>query len=142
MKLMRYTRPQRELTNKRFSELMDEFFNEAVGFNGHSFVPNIDISETDNHFLITAELPGMQKGDIDISIENSRLTISGEQHTEEEEDGKTFHRVETSRGSFERSFQLPDYVDEDSVKANYKDGLLDISIDKAENKVKRQIEIK
>src|SRR5699024_9623383 len=137
--LMRYTRPRTDLANKRFSELMDEFFTDAIGTRRNTFAPNIDISETDDEFLITAELPGMKKEDIDINVENGRLSISGERNTKEESDGKTFHRVETSHGSFDRSFQLPDYVDEETIDANYKDGLLNISIDKAENKVKKQI---
>jgi HSP20 family protein len=120
---------------------MDEFFNDAVGYNGDSFVPSIDISETDETFLITAELPGMKKEDINISLDNGRLLISGKRNTEEKEEGKTFHRVETKRGSFERSFKLPDHVDEETINATYKDGLLNITIDKAENKVKKQIEI-
>jgi HSP20 family protein len=139
---MRYIRPRYDAANKRFSELMDDFFNDAVGFKGNSFVPSIDISETDKEFLITAELPGMKKEDIDISVENGHLVLRGERKAKDEEEGKTFHRIETSRGSFERSFQLPDYVDEETINAGYKDGLLNISMGKGENKVKKQIEIK
>lgn len=142
MTLMRYTQPQRELANKRFSDIIDEFFNDAVSTNRDSFVPSIDISETDDQFLISAELPGMKKDDININLENGRLSISGERTFKNQEDGKTYHRVETQYGSFNRSFQLPDYVDEDSINASYSDGLLNITINKAENKVKRQIEIK
>jgi HSP20 family protein len=121
---------------------MDEFFNDAVSARRDNFVPNIDISETDTQFLISAELPGMKKDDIDISLENSRLSISGERSFENEEEGKKFHRVETKYGSFNRSFQLPDNVDETSIQAKYEDGLLNITIDKSEEKVKKQIEIK
>jgi HSP20 family protein len=138
---MQYTRPRRNLANKRFSDLMDEFFSDAVGYNGESFVPSIDISETDEQFLITAELPGMKKEDINISVDNGRLLINGERSSEEKEEGKTFHRVETKRGSFERSFKLPNHVDEETINATYEDGLLNITIDKAENNVKKQIEI-
>ncbi|MGD8427474.1 MAG: Hsp20/alpha crystallin family protein [Balneolaceae bacterium] len=128
--------------SKRFSDIMDEFFNDAVSARRDNFVPNIDISETDTQFLISAELPGMKKDDIDISLENSRLSISGERSFENEEEGKKFHRVETKYGSFNRSFQLPDNVDETSIQAKYEDGLLNITIDKSEEKVKKQIEIK
>lgn len=127
--------------SKRFSDIMDEFFNDAVNARRDSFVPSIDVSETDNQFLITAELPGMKKDDINISLENNRLSISGERTFENEEKGKTYHRVETQYGSFSRSFQLPDNISEESITAKYEDGLLNITIDKSEEKVKKQIEI-
>ena len=141
MTLVRYNRPNRDLMSKNFSDIMDEFFNDAVRSNRDTFVPGIDISEMDDQFLISAELPGMEKDDIEISLENRNLTISGERKFEKKEDGKKFHRVETSYGSFNRSFQLPDNVDEESIEATYENGLLNISIDKAEDKVKKKIEI-
>ncbi len=141
MTLVRYNRPKNNLMSKRFSDIMDEFFNDAVNTRRDNFVPGIDIAETENQFEISAELPGMKKEDINISLDNSRLTISGERSLKEEEEGKTFHRVETSYGSFNRSFQLPDNVDEESIKASYEDGLLNITIAKREDKVKKQIEI-
>lgn len=141
MTLVRYNRPNGNLMSKNFSDIMDEFFNDVVRTNRDSFVPGIDISETDNQFLISAELPGMKKEDIDISVDNGRLSISGERKFEKEEEGKTFHRVETRYGSFNRSFQLPDNVDAESVKATYENGILNISIEKAEDKVKKKIEI-
>ncbi len=140
MTLMRYSRPENKM-NKRFSDIMDEFFNDAINANRDSFVPSIDISESDDQFMISAELPGMKKEDINISLENGRLSLSGERTFKQEEEGKTFHRVETKYGSFNRSFQLPDNVDEDSIQASYENGLLNITINKQENKVKKQIEI-
>jgi len=141
MTLMRYSKPGKNALDKNFSDIMDEFFNDVVNDRRGNFVPSIDISETDNQFQISAELPGMNKEDIDISLENGRLAISGERSFENEEKDKTFHRVETKYGSFERSFQLPDNVDEESISATYENGLLNISIDKSEDKVKKQIEI-
>lgn len=141
MTLVRYNRPNRNVRSKNFSDIMDEFFNDVVRSNRDSFVPGIDISETDEQFLISAELPGMKKEDIEISLDNGRLSISGERKFEKEEEGKKFHRVETSYGSFNRSFQLPDNVDEESIEATYENGLLNISINKAEDKVKKKIEI-
>lgn len=141
MKLTRYTRPRNLLMNKRFSDIMDEFFNEAINTGNGSFVPSIDISETDDQFIITAEIPGVKKEDININLENGRLSISGKRSFKDEEEGKTFHRVETKYGSFNRSFQLPDNVDEDSIDASYDGGLLDISINKTENDKKKEIEI-
>lgn len=141
MTLIRYNRPNKDLFSKNFSDVMDEFFNDVVNQRNNSFVPGIDISETNDSFEVTVELPGMNKEDIDISLDNSRLTISGERKFEEKEDGKTYHRVETRYGSFNRSFQLPDNVDEESINATYKNGLLNITIKKTQDKVKKQIEI-
>lgn len=141
MALTRYNRPQKDIMSKRFSDIMDEFFNDAVQTRRDTFVPSIDVSETDDQFLISAELPGMNKEDINISLENGRLSISGERSFEKEDKGKKYHRVESSYGAFERSFQLPDNVDAESISASYENGLLDISIDKSEEEVKKQIEI-
>ncbi|MEL7832604.1 Hsp20/alpha crystallin family protein [Fodinibius sp. Rm-B-1B1-1] len=141
MTLMRYTRPSKDVTSKNFSDIMDEFFNDVVNERRDNFVPSIDISETDDQFQISAELPGMNKDNIDISLENGRLAISGERSFKNEENNKKYHRVETKYGSFERSFQLPDNVDEDSISATYENGLLNITIQKSESKVKKQIEI-
>ena len=141
MTLIRYNRPNRNLMSKNFSDIMDEFFNDVVNTRDNSFVPGIDISETEDQFLVSAELPGMNKEDINISLDNGRLSITGERKFEEKEEGKTFHRVETRYGSFNRSFQLPDNVDEESITASYENGLLNISINKSEDKVKKKIEI-
>ena len=121
---------------------MDEFFNEAVATRNTGFTPDINISETETKLRIEVEIPGMKKEDINIGIENGALTISGERKNRNEEEGRKFHRVETHYGSFERSFQLPDSVDDESIEATYSDGILQIDIDKKEEKVKKQIEIK
>ena len=141
MTLIKYNRPGRNLVGRQFSDIMDEFFNDAVNTRRDNFVPSIDVSETENQFMITAELPGMSKDDISINLENGRLSISGERNFSNEEQGRTFHRVETQYGSFNRSFQLPDNISEESIKATYENGLLNITIEKSENEVKKQIEI-
>lgn len=138
---MQYTRPKNVLSNKRFSDIMDEFFSEAANTGEGSFVPGIDISETDEQFIITAEIPGVKKDDISIGLENSRLTISGERSFNSEEEQRKFHRVETKFGSFRRSFQLPDNIDEDSIEASYQNGMLNVEINKTQNEVNKQIEI-
>lgn len=142
MTFIKYNRPGRNLVGRQFSDIMDEFFNEAVATRGSSFTPSINISETEDMLNIDVEIPGMKKEDIQIGVENRALTISGERKNKEEEDGRTFHRVETHYGSFERSFQLPDHVDEESIEATYTDGILQISIKKKEEKLKKQIAIK
>ena len=142
MALIRYSQPQTDLVGKRFSDIIDEFFNDAVATRQEGFSPRIDISENEKQFLIDVALPGVNKDDIDVNLENGRLTISGERKFESEDKGKQYHRVESHYGSFTRTFQLPDNVDDNSISASYKDGILEISIDKSEEKLKKQIKVK
>jgi HSP20 family protein len=142
MTLIKYSQPNRDIFGKRFSDIMDEFFNDAVATRQHSFAPSIDISETEKQYLIDVEVPGVEKKDIELNIENNTLTISGERKFEKKEDGKHYHRVESSYGSFSRSFTLPDNVKDDSIQATYNNGILNITIDKSEQKMKKQIKIK
>ena len=143
MAIVRHTPFDQELSNRRFTDLLDDFFNEAVT-SSNNFMPGLDVSETDDQFQVNVELPGMKKEDIDVSLENNRLTVSGERSFEKEHDknGTKYHRVESRYGAFERSVQLPDNVDAESIEAAYEDGILKISIDKSEDKVRKQIEIK
>lgn len=142
MALLKYNRPGSDLYNKKFSDIMDEFFNDAVTSRKNSFAPSIDISETDKQYIIDVEVPGIDKKDIELNIDNNMLTISGERSFNKEEEGKQYHRVESHYGTFNRSFRLPDNVESDSVKAAYNNGILNITVDKSEDKLKKQIEIK
>jgi len=92
--------------------------------------PTADITESDNAYLIKAEIPGVKKEDVKVTIQEGMLTMQGERKLEKEEKGKKFHRIERSYGSFLRSFQLPDDADENSVKAEFKDGLLNVTVAK------------
>lgn len=92
--------------------------------------PSVDISETDKHYLIKAELPEVNKDDVDVSVENGVLTISGERHYEKEEESETKHRIETRYGRFSRSFTLPSDVDEAKISAKSKNGVLKVRIPK------------
>jgi HSP20 family protein len=93
--------------------------------------PTADISETDNAYLIKAEIPGVKKEDVKVTIQDSMLTIQGERKMEKEEKGKKFHRIERSYGSFVRSFRLPDDADENAVNAEFKDGMLNVTVTKS-----------
>ncbi|MDR9415399.1 MAG: Hsp20/alpha crystallin family protein [Gracilimonas sp.] len=141
MALINYTRPNTELNNKRFSDILDEFFNDSLKYRNDSFVPSVDISETDETFEVSVALPGMNKDDINVDLDNGRLTISGERKFEKEENGKNYHRVESGFGKFSRSFQLPDTIDQESIEAKYDNGVLNITVNKSEEKVKKQIKI-
>ncbi len=95
------------------------------------WAPDVDITETDTAYLIKGEIPGVNKEDVKVNIENGMLTMSGERKQEKEEKGKKFHRIERSYGSFMRSFRLPDNIDESAVKAEFKDGMLNVTLPKS-----------
>ncbi|MEJ5306692.1 MAG: Hsp20/alpha crystallin family protein [candidate division WOR-3 bacterium] len=120
----------------------DRFFGKMLQpYYESNWTPSMDISETDKEFLVTVELPGMKKEDINLSIDNNVLTIEGERKSEKEEKGRTFHRIERSYGKFYRSVTLPKKVDEENIKATFKDGLLNITLPKVEKEKVKNIEI-
>jgi HSP20 family protein len=95
-----------------------------------SFTPRVDVSETDKEIKISAELPGMEEKDIDVSLTHDTLTIKGEKKAEAEEKGKDYYRIERSYGSFTRSLPLPVEVDTNKVEATFKKGVLEITLPK------------
>jgi HSP20 family protein len=95
------------------------------------WMPSVDISETDNSYLVKAEIPGVNKDDVKVTIEDGMLTLQGERKQEKEEGGKKYHRIERSYGCFMRSFRLPDDADESATKAEFKDGMLNITLNKS-----------
>ncbi len=104
--------------------------------------PAVDIFETENELVFRADLPGLRSEDIGVRVENQTLTISGERKFEEkEESGKGFHRIERSYGSFGRSFVVPSTFDTDKITADYKDGVLTVSLAKKEAAKPRQIRV-
>lgn len=105
------------------------------------WAPRVDIAETENAFEIKAELPEIKKEDVKVSVYNGVLMIRGERKQEKEEKGKKFHRVERKYGSFTRSFTLPDNVDENGIKAAFKDGILNLQILKTEEAKPKAIEV-
>ncbi|MBW1974910.1 MAG: Hsp20/alpha crystallin family protein [Deltaproteobacteria bacterium] len=106
------------------------------------WVPAFDVSETDDHIVVKADLPGIDVKDLDISITGNVLTVKGEKKQEREEKGESFHRVERSFGSFTRSITLPVDVDPNGVEAVYKDGVLKLTIPKTEKSKRKKIEVK
>jgi HSP20 family protein len=103
--------------------------------------PSVDITETKDDIKVAAEVPGMTKEDISISLSDNVLTLRGEKKKEKEEKGKTFYRMERSYGSFARSFTLPSAVLANKVKAVHKDGILEITLPKAEEVKTKEIPI-
>ncbi|WP_041277852.1 Hsp20/alpha crystallin family protein [Desulfotalea psychrophila] len=113
-----------------------------LGFaTSEDWTPKVDISETDKEFIIKAELPEVKREDVKVTVDKGVLTICGERKQEREEEGKTFHRVERYYGSFTRSFTLPENVDESKVDASYKDGMLNLKIEKTEEAKPTSIEV-
>lgn len=107
------------------------------------WAPSVDIEESDDEYLIKADLPGVDKKDIKVKLENGVLSIRGEKTTEKETGkGTRRHRSERFHGSFARSFTLPDAVKADKVDANYKDGVLVLTIPKADESKPKAIDIK
>ena len=104
--------------------------------------PAVDIIEDEKEFLIKAELPEVDKGDVKVTVENGTLTISGERKSETDEKNKKVHRVERFYGRFVRSFTIPDHVDEAGVRAEFKDGVLRVHLAKGEKARPKQIDVK
>lgn len=121
--------------------LFDRFIERPLGtITGH-VVPALDISETDTELILTVDLPGIDKQDLDVSVSGQMLTIKGQKKREREEAGKTYHLVERCYGSFSRSLQLPAKVNADQVRASYKKGVLTICLPKTEVAHAKRVEV-
>ncbi|MBO8130695.1 MAG: Hsp20/alpha crystallin family protein [Candidatus Marinimicrobia bacterium] len=107
-----------------------------------NFYPAVDIEEREKDYYVTVELPGVKKDDVKITIKDNMLTISGEKKSEKKEKGKDYHRSERVYGKFQRTFRLPDMVETENVQAEYKDGILHITIPKKKEAMAKEIEIK
>ena len=105
------------------------------------WVPVVDITENTESFVIKAEVPGINREDVKVSVDNRVLTISGERKSETEENNGRQHRIERYYGSFTRSFSLPENVDEGNIRAEYKDGILTLNLVKQEKAKPRAIEV-
>lgn len=106
------------------------------------WTPSVDISETDTAYLIKAEIPEVNKDDVKVTVQDGMLTISGERHQEKEEKNKKFHRIERSYGSFMRSFRMPDDAEEGTVTAEFKDGMLNVTLPKSAKAASKTVNVK
>jgi HSP20 family protein len=107
-----------------------------------TWTPACDIYETDNEIVVKAELPEVKKEDVRVTLENNVLTIRGERKFEEETKKENYHRVERSYGEFARSFTLPTFIDPNKINAEFKDGLLRVTLAKREEAKPKQVEVK
>jgi HSP20 family protein len=105
------------------------------------WVPAMDLVETDNHFVLRADLPGMSEQDVKIELQDNVLTVSGERKTEHEERKEGYFRLERASGAFSRSLTLPEGIDANSVKATFTNGVLEIQVPKPEVRMPQKVEI-
>src|SRR5437899_10666319 len=103
-----------------------------------NFLPAVDIYEDEHNIVLTAELPGIEDKDLNLSLENGVLTINGERKMENEENRDKFHRIERAYGRFTRSFTLPPIINPDDVKAEFNNGVLKITLAKREEAKPKQ----
>ena len=133
--------------HRQLDNWMDRAFRVSNGDSlEHSLTltPRMDIAETGKGYELTADLPGMQDKDVDVSVSNDVLTITGKRSYERENDGRNVHLNERGFGRFKRSFSLPDDVDQDHIQARLKNGVLEIHLPKTEEvaPASRQIKVK
>lgn len=115
---------------------------EGEEFTLTTWAPRVDIAEDDKEYVINAELPGVNKEDVKVSVENGTLSISGERKTEKEEKGKKYHRVEQTYGTFMRTFALPESSSGEKISAEFRDGILKVHLPKDEKAKAKAIEVK
>jgi HSP20 family protein len=145
MALIRFE-PARELASLQgeMNQLFSTFFGDAPGAgNGQTrrWIPAMDLVETQDHFVVRADLPGLDENDISIELEDNVLTISGERNHEEKAEKEGYYRVERAFGKFARTLTLPDGVDPDAINAEFSSGVLEVSIPKPEQRKPRKVAI-
>ena len=147
MALIRWE-PVRELhtMQSEMNRLFNTFFDSPSKGNGsravmRRWIPAMDVAQSDDHYVLRADLPGLTESDVKIELEDNVLTISGERKAEHEERKEGYYRVERSSGSFSRSLTLPEGVDADGIKANFDNGVLEVRIPKPEQHKPRKVQI-
>jgi HSP20 family protein len=146
MALVRWE-PVRELTSlqNEMNRLFTTFFDTPTGGNGEGatrrWIPAMDLAETDDHFVLKADLPGLGEGDVNLEVEDNVLTVSGERKAEHEDKREGYVRVERAYGSFRRSLTLPEGIDPEGVTASFDKGVLEVRIPKPEERKPRRVAI-
>lgn len=129
-------------TGDLFEGLFDDWKLPSIFNEDSSWVPAFDIKENEKEYVIIAELPGIDAKDVDVTLSEGILSVKGEKKHEEEDKGEGYHRVERRYGSFHRSFRIPGRVKTDEVDANYKNGVLKLTLPKTEESQTKKIEVK
>lgn len=141
--LMRFD-PWRELEemSNRWNRMLSRPETKGTMMTTVDWAPLVDVKETNEEYLIKAELPGLKKEDVKVAIDHGLLTLTGERKLEKEEKGEKYHRVERFYGNFMRSFTLPEGVDENKVIAEHKDGVLTVRLPKSPVTKPKAIDVK
>ena len=146
MALVRWE-PLREMATlqNEMNRLFGTFFDTpttAVSGNGpRRWVPAMDLVETDGHFVLRADLPGMTDGDVRLEVEDRVLTLAGERKAEHEAKGEGYYRLERASGAFSRSLTLPEGIDPETISARFEHGVLEVRIPKPEERKPRRVAI-
>src|SRR4029450_8589226 len=148
MALVRWE-PVRELTSiqNEMNRLFNTFFDTPTPGNGGSggklrrWIPAVGLVETEDHFVLKADLPGLTEADVNVEVEDNVLTLSGERKAEHEDKREGYVRVERSFGSFRRSLTLPEGIDPEAVQASFDNGVLEVRIPKPEERKPRKVAI-
>jgi HSP20 family protein len=137
MSIIRYN--PNDFVPSTFSSLVDRFFNESLARTGGSvFTPKVDVIENETAYEVQVAVPGLNKEDFKIEINDGYLMVSGERKFTNEKKDKNFRSIETNYGSFSRSFTLPDNADGSKITAQYTNGILELVIPKDEKKIVKQ----
>jgi HSP20 family protein len=146
--IVRWIDPFRELSviQERMNRRFEDFVGRARGgreeeFAAGGWLPAVDIYETDDDIVVTAELPGLEKDQVGVEYKEGVLTLRGERKLEREVKEESYHRMERSYGAFHRSFTLPGSVDEEKISAKIKNGVLEIHLPKKEAAKPKQIKV-
>ncbi|HZB15408.1 MAG TPA: Hsp20/alpha crystallin family protein, partial [Chryseolinea sp.] len=137
MSIVRYTTAN-DFVPTSFSNLIDRFFNDTLartGGSAYSFVPKVDIIETEKAYELHFAVPGVNKEDFKIDLNDNHLTVSGERKFAKEKKENNLYVVETQYGNFSRTFSLPENVDASKINAVYNNGILEVTVPKDEKKV-------
>lgn len=154
MSLVRWN-PVRDLTTfpsdilnvqREINRMFDTFFrggaSDDTSMMTATWSPAVDLAEREDEYVLNVELPGVSKDDVKITLQDNVLTIRGEKKQEHESKERNYYRVERSYGSFQRSFTLPTTVKGDKIEAVYKDGILAVTLPKAEEAKRKEVEVK
>jgi HSP20 family protein len=135
--------PSREVDSlqSEVNRVFDAFFGAGGGAATRRWVPAVDLIETDDHLLLKADLPGLDKDDISIEVRDGVLTVAGERKAEHESKSEGYYRVERTFGTFSRSLTLPQGIDADRVEASFEKGVLEVRIPKPEERKPHRVEI-
>ena len=148
MTLVRW-RPMRDMVGiqEEVNTIFDRFFGRNIWDDGESidtqnWYPRVDISENDDEFIVQTELPGLKRDDVQITFDNGALKIEGERKQEKTDKNINYHRVERAYGKFSRVFQVPSQIQANKISADFKDGLLSITLPKVEEVKPKSIDVK